>query len=322
VKCQLVGSLSFESLAVEEDGTMIYGDELAPSGGAAGGGIYKFVPAIPFAGGGPITVPAQSPLLSGTVFGLRVAASKSANWGQGAETGAGAWMMVNLAGAGVVDASNNIILRNAQKLQLFTGYYRPEDMDIDPIAAEKGLLRACWANTGRKSHTDSSIVENSAVESEIMCLTENPPSANDPTPLTGTIPTVERFITGSEERAMYDNVAFQPHTGNLVVLEDGPVDVVKSTNPPRTELRGNDLWICLPDGKDDDALTDGCVRFASIRDTSAEPTGFIFLGSGEEALVNIQHRSVNDALGSGNHGALIKISGFKAKSHDDDDFNK
>src|SRR6476661_382205 len=46
-KRQAVGSLSFESLAVEEDGTMIFGDELAPTGGVAGGGIYKFVPAIP-----------------------------------------------------------------------------------------------------------------------------------------------------------------------------------------------------------------------------------------------------------------------------------
>lgn len=318
-KRQAVGSLSFESLAVEADGTMIYGDELAPTAGAAGGGIYKFVPAIPFAGSAPITVPAQSPLVSGTVFGLRVAASKSSNWGQGAETGAGAWVAVNLAGAGVVDVNNNIILRTAQKLQLFTGYYRPEDMDIDPIAAADGLVRACWANTGRKSHTDSSVVENSAVESEVMCVTENPPSANDPTPLTGTVPTVERFITGSEERAMYDNVAFQPHTGNLVVLEDGPVDVVKSTNPLVTELRGNDLWICLPDGKDDDALTDGCVRFASIRDTSAEPSGFIFFGSGEEALVSIQHRSVNDALGETNHGALLKISGFKVRGRGDFD---
>ena len=124
------------------DGTMIYGDELAPSGGNAGGGIYKFVPAIPFAGGGPITVPAQSPLASGTVYGLRVAASKSSNWGQGAETGAGAWVMVNLAGANVVDASGNIILRTAQALQQFTGYYRPEDMDIDPIAAENGVLQS------------------------------------------------------------------------------------------------------------------------------------------------------------------------------------
>ena len=114
---------------------------------------------------------------------------------------------------------------------------------------------------------------------------------------------------------MYDNVAFQPHTGNLVVLEDGAVNSVKSLAPPVSELRGNDLWICLPDGDDDDALSDGCVRFASVRDTTAEPTGFIFLGSGESAFVSIQHRAANDALGPGNHGALLKISGFKVKGH-------
>jgi hypothetical protein len=59
------------------------------------------------------------------------------------------------------------------------------------------------------------------------------------------------------------------------------------------------------------------VRFASVRDTSAEPSGFIFFGSGEEALVNIQHRAVNDS-DPGRKGAMIKISGFKVKSHDDD----
>ena len=312
MKRKAVGSLSFESFAIESDGTMIYGDELAPSGGNAGGGIYKFVPAIPFQGGAPITLPAQSPLNSGAIFGLRVAAQGSTNWGQGAETGNGAWVAVNLGGLNVVDTINgNIILRNAQALQRFTGYYRPEDMDIDPIAAEDGVFRACWANTGRMSHTDSSVVENSGVKAEIMCLVENPPSTFAPTPTTGTIPTVERFITGSEERGMYDNVAFQPHTGNLVILEDNSVNVVKKDGT--TELRGNDLWMCLPDGKDDDALTDGCVRFASIRDTSAEPSGFIFFGSGEEALVNIQHRAFNDNIDRGHRGALIKISGFKVK---------
>jgi secreted PhoX family phosphatase len=317
-KRMAVGSLSFESLAIKGDGTMVYGDELAPSGGNSGGGIYKFVPAVPFTGNGRATVPGASPLVSGTVFGLRVAASKSTNWGQGAETGNGAWVAVNLAGANVVDGTGNIILRNAQLLQKFTGYYRPEDMDLDPIAAARGVFRACWANTGRKSHNDSSLVENSGVQSEVMCLTETPPSTFDPTPATGTIPVVDRFITGSEERAMYDNVAFQPHTGNLVVLEDGPVETVKTLDPLTTELRGNDLWICLPDGSDDDHLTDGCVRFASIRDTSAEPTGFIFVGSGEEAFVNIQHRAINDSLGAGNHGALVKISGFKVRPHDRD----
>ncbi len=314
VKRKAVGSLSFESFAIKDDGTMIYGDELAPgavSKGSAGGAIYKFVPTHPFQGNGPITVPGQSPLAAGSIFGLRVAAQGSTNWGQGAETGNGAWVAVDPAAQGVTDANGNILLRNAQVLGQFTGYYRPEDMDIDPIARDDGIFRACWANTGRMSHTDSSLVENSGVKPEIMCLVENPPSTFAPNPVTGTIPTVDRFVTGSEERGMYDNVAFQPHTGNLVILEDNSVNSVTRLNPLTQELRGNDLWICLPDGADDDVLTDGCVRFASIRDTSAEPTGFIFRGSGESAYVNIQHRAANDALGNTNHGALIRISGFK-----------
>jgi hypothetical protein len=318
VKRKAVGSLAFEGIAFKEDGTMIYGDELAPgavSKGSAGGAIYKFVPTIPFQGNGPISVAAQSPLASGKIFGLRVAAQGSTNWGQGAETGNGAWVAVDPTAAGVTDANGNILLRNAQVIGQFTGNYRPEDMDIDPIALEDGVFRVCWANTGRMSHTDSSVVENSGVKAEIMCLVENPPSTFAPNPVTGTIPTVDRFFAGSEERGMFDNVAFQPHTGNLVVLEDNSVDVVKQLNPPVNELRGNDLWICLPDGDDDDVQTDGCVRFASIRDTSAEPTGFIFKGSGESAFVNIQHRAVNDALGNTNHGALIRISGFELNPH-------
>ena len=251
--------------------------------------------------------------MAGSIFGLRVAASGSTNWGQGAETGKGRWTAVNTAGAGVMDGNGNILLRIAQVLQQFTGYCRPEDMDVDPIAFEHGVFRACWANTGRMSHTESSLVENSGVKTEIMCLTEEPPSASQQNPPTGTIPVVDRFITGSEERGMFDNVAFQPYTGNLVVLEDNSISSVKSLNPTVTELRGNDLWICLPDGADDDVLSDGCVRFGSIRDTSAEPSGFIFLGSGEEAFVSVQHRAVNDGLGAGNHGALLKISGFKVK---------
>ena len=317
VKRRAVGSLSFEGLAIKPDGTMIYGDELAPSGGRNGGGIYKFVPAIPFAGGGPISVPAESPLATGTIFGLHVGRNNSSNWGQGAETGKGRWTAVDLTltnvpqpsgpPKNVVEADGDINLGVAQQVQLFTGFYRPEDMDIDPIAAEHNIFRACWANTGRMSNGFNSLVETGAVNGEIMCLVEEP-NASAPTGMT---PVVSRFVPGTPERQMYDNVGFQPHTGNLVVLEDGPVNVVTGQNPTVSELRGNDMWICLPDGSDSDVETDGCVRFASIRDTSAEPSGFIFFGSGEEALVNIQHRHANDVLGAGNHGAMIRISGFK-----------
>jgi secreted PhoX family phosphatase len=313
VKRKAVGALSFESFGIMHDGTMIYGDELAPSAGNNGGGIYKFVPAIPFGGGGPITIPAMSPLASGTIYGLRVAASGSSNWGQGAEIGNGSWTLVNAAATGVTDASGNIILRNAQLLQRFTGYYRPEDMDVDPIALAKGVFRVCWANTGRLSHAGGSAVENAAVYGEVMCLTEEPPSAAVPTPPTGTIPKVDRFIAGTTQLGMPDNVAFQPHTGNLVVLEDGPTSIVlpNGTSQPR----GNDMWICLPDGADADVMSDGCVRFASLRDTSSEPTGFIFLASGEAAFVHLQHRDVDAA----NHrGSLLMITGFTVDDRERD----
>jgi secreted PhoX family phosphatase len=308
VKRKAIGSLSFESFAIRPDGTMIYGDELAPSGGAAGGALYKFVPTVPYLGTGqpPITQPQLSPLALGSVFGLRVAANGSSNWGQGAEVGKGRWVAVDTVPVGVVDVNGNINLRVAQGLQKFTGYYRPEDMDLDPIAAANGVFRACWANTGRLNFAGGSLVENSGVHGEILCIVEEPNASA----ITGTIPVVTRFIVGSQQAGMFDNVAFQPHTGNLVVLEDGPTSII---TPSGEQPRGNDLWICLPDGADDDTLSDGCVRFASLTDTSAEPTGFIFVGSGESAFVNIQHRAVNDAAGNTNHGALLKISGFKVK---------
>jgi len=314
VKRQAVGAVSFESLAIKQNGEMIYGDELAPNKGTPGGAIYKFVPMVPYSGTGmPIVTQAQlSPLAAGTIYGLRVAgANNSNNWGQGAEVGKGLWDVVNKAGAGVLDQNGNITLRNAQTLQKFSGFYRPEDMDVDPLAAAAGVFRACWANTGRLDFAGGSLVETSGVYGEILCLTEEP-SASAPTKF---VPAVTKFLVGSQQAGMFDNVAFQPHTGNLVVLEDGPTSIV---TPSGNQPRGNDLWICLPDGQDDDTLTDGCVRFASIKDTSAEPTGFIFAGSGEYAFVNIQHRAVNDAAGKTNHGALVKISGFKVK-HDDDD---
>ena len=310
-KQKAIGSLSFESFAIREDGTMIYGDELAPSGGNAGGGIYKFVPDMPYSGGGVITSPGQSPFASGKIYGLRVAAAGSSNWGQGAETGKGAWVAVNTAPTGVVDANGNILLRNAQLLQKFTGYYRPEDMDIDPLAAEQDVFRACWANTGRMSHSTGSLVENSDVASEVMCLTEEPPSTAVPSPVTGTIPSVQRFVPGDRAGQMYDNVAFQPHTGNLAIAEDGPTSLVTETG---TELRGNDIWICLPDGDDKDNQTDGCVRMASLKDTTSEPTGIIFTGSGETMYLSLQHRGVDEAGGT---GSLVKITGFKVNCEHD-----
>ena len=298
VKRKAVGSLAFEGNPVLPDGTIIFGDELRPGAGNPGGAIYKFVPDHPYFGNSVITDPTRSPLVSGQIYGLKV--GSNGDNGQGTEIGQGVW--VDIDEAAYMDANGNIRLRSAQAALKLTGYYRPEDMDIDPVALSNDEIRECWANTGRMSNGGGSVEETGKIYGEVMCITEE----FDPTAVSDAIPTVTRFIAGNPQFNYFDNVAFQPHTGNLVVVEDGEVEVVKEDGT--TELRGNDLLMCLPDGDDDDVQSDGCIRFASLRDTASEPTGPIFNAAGDTLYVSLQHRATGV-------GALLKITGFKTR-HD------
>jgi hypothetical protein len=301
VKRKAVGGLSFEGIVILEDGTTYFGDELRPNMGEAGGAVYKFIPYNLYdPNDGIITDPAQSPFASGTIFGMRLGTrSDNTDYGQGSEIGKGIWIQIDPAQ--FADANSNIILRKAQLALGLTGYYRPEDMDLDPLAAEQGVKRVCWTNTGNMTNGPGSAVEGAANYGELLCLEDE----RDDSATTGAVPFVTRFVNGNPQLAMPDNVAFQPHTGRLVVLEDGPVEVLYADGSLR-ELRGNDIWMCLPDGDDTDVLSDGCIRIASLRDTDSEPTGFIFDAGGERAFVNLQHRATGK-------GALLMISGFKAK---------
>ena len=85
-----------------------------------------------------------------------------------------------------------------------------------------------------------------------------------------------RALEGDADLNQPDNLAFQPVTGNMYVIEDHDF---------------GDIWACLPDGEDRDIKTDGCVKILSVRDEKAEPTGFAFTGDGKTAYVHIQHSS-------------------------------
>ena len=304
VKRQAAGSLSWEGIVILEDGTMYFGDENRPSNGKAGGGVFKFVPAVPYLpGSGPISNLSQSPLVNGAIYGMRLGTrSGNTDYGQGSEIGKGIWLPINPAT--FADGSGNIILRKAQLALELTGYYRPEDMDRDPVAAEDHIVRVCWTNTGRMTNGVNSDVENGANYGEVLCLVDEPNSSA----VSGAAPLVTRFLNGDPDANHFDNVAFQPKTGNLVILEDGEAAVLNSDGSLK-ELRGNDIWMCLPDGTDRDLLTDGCIRIVSIKDTDAEATGVIFTASGRSAYVNLQHRATGQ-------GALLKISGFRVSRHD------
>ncbi|MEO6697542.1 MAG: alkaline phosphatase PhoX [Gammaproteobacteria bacterium] len=304
VKRKAVGNVSWEAIVILENGTMYFGDEKRPGNGKAGGAIYKFVPATPYTPSmGTITDPNRSPFVSGANYGMRLGTrSGNTDYGQGSEIGKGVWMMINAAL--YIDAVGNINLGSAQNALGLTGYYRPEDMERDPIAAKNGLVRNCWANTGRTTNAVSSDIENSHNYGEIMCLAD----VAETSATTGHAPIITRFVAGDRDMNHFDNVAFQPHTGNLYTLEDSGTRALNADGTLK-ELRGTDIWACLPDGKDRDVQSDGCVRVLSVKDTDAEPTGWIFDASGERAYVNIQHRSTGK-------GALLRIEGFKVKKED------
>jgi uncharacterized protein DUF839 len=271
-----VGRLAFEGLALYPNGVLYYGDENRPATGTPGGAYFKFIPTTPRTTGGNITDLSQSPLAAGTVYGLRLGKrSGNTDYGQGTNTGLGTW--INVDGA----KSN---LRTAASTNKLTGYYRPEDAEIDPGALAQGNVRFCANNTGNEGddHTWG----------ETICVTDGTlvqATANTATP------EVQYLVIGTADFAMMDNLAYEPGRGNWIIHEDG--------DGP-SEGRNNDLWSCLDDGDDADTLSDGCVRVGTLNDLTAEWTGGIFDRFGDHFYVSVQHNA------SG-HGVVLDITGWR-----------
>jgi secreted PhoX family phosphatase len=272
-----VGRLSFEGIALYPNGVMYYGDEKRPSNGAPGGSYFKFIPTTLWTGGGNITNLADSPLVAGKVYGLRLGLrSGGTDYGQGSNTGEGKWMQV--------PAGNVSDLGTYAAEQKFTGYYRPEDADIDQDELADGNVRFCANNTGNESQDHN--------WGETICITDG---TLDAATANTAVPAVQYFVIGTPDFAMMDNIAFQPGRGNWVINEDGDGPEVG---------RNNDIWDCLGDGEDADGLSDGCIRVATLNDLTAESTGGIFDADGDSYYVSIQHNVTG-------HGVILKITGWR-----------
>lgn len=273
-------TIAWEGLALLASGVLYAGDEALPGEGGAdtdGGSIYKFVPSRP-RDAGAIEHLGQSPLTDGRVYALQVSClAQRQQTGQGCEVGSAAWIAVE-PDAARAQARN----RGA------TGYFRPEDLERDPRYTDPDhpqAVRVCWANTGYTG------VQHYG---EVLCAVDRAPSGADAGRQTVT---VQRWVEGDPSFNAFDNLAFQPRTGNLYITEDA---------------QNGDVWACLPDGTDRDLRSDGCVRVLSVRDSSAEPTGLIFDASGTTAYLVIQHS--DDGLMPEVDGYttddIVKITGF------------
>ena len=277
-------AMAWEGLHATAEGVIYGADELRPGtdkDGVDGGGLYKFIPRTVHSGG-VIADLSQSPLVDGTTYALQIQCQASQiQFGEGCEVGKGAWIKV--------DPTK---VRRETNKKGTTGFYRPEDLQADPSYRGPGV-RICNANTGNESAGNFA---------EIMCTTDlapgEAPQAGGDGKLVFSVSS-NRFVEGDTEFNSFDNVAFQGTSGILYVLEDHP---------------NGEIYACLPDGADRDIKSDGCIRILAVKDTSAEPTGFIFADDGMTAYLSVQHSEDSKMEKADGYDTddLIKISGFKA----------
>jgi secreted PhoX family phosphatase len=296
VRRNALGRLSFEGHGLLPNGVMYYGDENRPSNGTAGGAYFKFVPTNPFSGTAPITALDQSPFASGKIFGLRVGfRNGGTDFGQATQTGLGKWISVCADGGSTpCSVTPSIDLRAFSAANKLTGYYRPEDLEVDPTALAAGNVKVCGNNTGNEveDHTWG----------ETICISDGTTA----TSLAGTaVPDTQFFVIGSADMAMTDNIAPQPGpAGRWLIVEDGDVQLGGNG-------KNNDMFLCLRDGADADNLSDGCIRVGTLHNTGsvaypegAEWTGPIFSEDGKHLFVSVQHNV-------GLTGVVLDITGWK-----------
>lgn len=275
-------TIAWEGIAILPSGIIIAGDELRPGTDVPdsdGGAIFKFIPSTPYSGSAAITTLNESPLIAGSVYAMQVSCQPDIQqFGQGCEVGHAAWVPVTAANARI----------DADSLGA-TGYYRPEDLHQDRAYRNADVpeaVRVCWTDTGN---------EGAFNYAEVVCAVESSPFtaiADDRTVV------VNRFLEGDIDFNSFDNLDFQPRTGNLYVIEDHP---------------NGDIFACLRDGKDRDLKSDGCVKLLSVKDSSAEPTGFIFAPDGRTAYLSIQHSDDTNVPEVDDFGTddVLKITGFQ-----------
>ncbi len=307
VKRNALPIIAWEGIAILPNGVLYGGDEFPPGLGANfftpdadGGAIYKFIPDVLRVENDEITDLDDSPFVSGSVYALQINCFEGPVpevgfqelFGQGCEVGMASWVGVSATFARFEAYANYA-----------TGYMRPEDLHRDlmfeaPVDSPDAI-RICWSNTGNAgSHNYG----------EVFCAVDFDPVSAEPF---GRTVVANRFVEGDTDFNSFDNIAFQPVTGNLYVLED--------------QING-DVFACLRDGVDRDIKTDGCVKVMSVIDSSAEPTGLIFTQDGTTAYLSIQHTKddLMPLFDDYPTDDILKITGFRldngnGNSNDDDD---
>jgi secreted PhoX family phosphatase len=233
------------------------GIRLDPQGNVYGISETAPVPVPPAGPGGYIFkfVPdRRGDLSSGQLYALKVIVPT------GDRTGDAIWLPLDRADV-QVDADQAATEAGA------TGYTRPEDIEI---ATDTGNARGgnniLWvAVTGEHRVLRVDLRERAAGAGHDTAFVSD---------------YVRAGVNAPADFENPDNLALDKN-GNLYIAED------------QDEATGDDIWVAIPD-KGNHATAAQTVRFASLQDCVAEPSGIYFDKSGTILYVNVQHRGAPD----------------------------
>jgi len=194
-------------------------------------------------------------LSSGQLYALKVVSPT------GDRTGGAVWLPLNTAAASL-DSDAEATRVGA------TGYGRPEDVEILTSTGDgQGGLILYVTITSENRVLGIDLGEPAGGSDHATAFVYDYVSAGVNAPLDFTSP---------------DNLALDK-AGNLYIAED------PSTNPV-----GADIWVATPGNGGQHQSATSAVRFASLPDCAAEPTGIYFDQRGWGLFVHVQHRGGPD----------------------------
>jgi len=155
-----------------------------------------------------------------------------------------------------------------------TGYNRPEDVEIATSTGNnRGGSNVLYvAITGSSGPTDE----------RVLGVDLREPQGGSQHETAFVYDYVRKGLNAPADFEMPDNLALDKN-GNLYIAEDPG-----GTFPAKT--RGDDIWVAVPDKGGQHQPAEATVRFASLTDCNAEPTGIYFDKRGWALYVHAQHR--------------------------------
>ena len=271
VKRTRLPSISWKGMVALANGVLLGTENLL--GSTKGGFVYKFVPDLQNQEQRRIERLSSSPLVSGRVYVLQTICTPTEQLSQTCRIGTARWLELQ----DVTTANREATEKGA------THFGHLSDITVDPRLAEcnnlsssADAIRFCWANESDR------ILGGLA---EIFCAVDLSIGVHGSSLLE-----VERFMEGDPSFTTPSNLKFQPVTGNLFLTE-------------KKNDRG-EIWSCLPDGPDNDCISDGCILISIFDNIEAEFSGLDFSPNGSEVYVGLN-------VANSENAGVFQVSGFE-----------